>query len=192
PQPTRERPIAARGPRTWRRRPASRRPDGPHAGSLPPRTHWHYDQPSYTLLSRLLNMTEALVSINSRRRRSIFLAVIAVLLPAGRATAQGRAADYDRAESVHRRLDGLVLDAVDTAGWIGSTSRFWYRKSVTGGTTFMIADAATLQKKPAFDHAAIASSLSAAAGRTIDARSLPFNTLAFSADERSFDVAVDT
>jgi dipeptidyl aminopeptidase/acylaminoacyl peptidase len=138
-------------------------------------------------------MPEAIVSINSRRFAVLAsLALIAVLVPGGRTTAQGKAADYDRAESVHRRLDGLVVDAVDTAGWIGTTSRFWYRKSITGGTTFMIADAATLQKKPAFDHTAIAASLSAAAGRTIDARNLPFNTLAFSADERSFDVGVDT
>jgi dipeptidyl aminopeptidase/acylaminoacyl peptidase len=137
-------------------------------------------------------MPEALVSINSRLRRPVFFAAIAVLLMPGRAIAQGKAADYDRAESVHGRLDGLVVDAVDTAGWIGNTSRFWYRKSVTGGTMFMIADAATLQKRPAFDHAAIAASLTTAAGRSIDLRNLPFSTLAFSADERSFDVTVDT
>jgi dipeptidyl aminopeptidase/acylaminoacyl peptidase len=137
-------------------------------------------------------MPEALVSINSRLRRPVYFAAIAVLFMPGRAIAQGKAADYDRAESVHRRLDGLVVDAVDTAGWIGNTSRFWYRKSVTGGTMFMIADAATLQKRPAFDHAAIAASLTTAAGRSIDLRNLPFSTLAFSADERSFDVTVDT
>ena len=121
-------------------------------------------------------------------RRSLFLA-LAPILPA---IAQGRPADYTRAESVRRRLDGLVIDAVDTAAWIGNTSRFWYRKSITGGTTFMIADAATLQKKPAFDHAAVAASLTTAAGRTIDARNLPFSAIVFSADESSFEVVVDT
>jgi dipeptidyl aminopeptidase/acylaminoacyl peptidase len=105
---------------------------------------------------------------------------------------QGKAADYARAESVRRRLDGLVVDAVDTEAWIGNTSRFWYRKSVTGGSTFMIVDAATLEKKPAFDHAALATSLSSALGRTVSAQNLPFNALNYSADERSFDVTVDT
>ena len=105
-----------------------------------------------------------------RRLRAGLLVAVALAAPARSRTAQGKAADYARAESVHRRLDGLVVDAVDTAAWIGNTSRFWYRKSVTGGSTFMIADAATLQKKPAFDHAAVAASLSAATGRPIDAR----------------------
>jgi dipeptidyl aminopeptidase/acylaminoacyl peptidase len=112
--------------------------------------------------------------------------------PITRIAAQGKSADYTRAESVHSRLDGLVVDAVDTAAWIGTTSRFWYKKSITGGTQFMIVDAATLQKKPAFDHAAIAGSLSRATGRPVDARNLPFNVLTFAADERSFEVAIDT
>src|SRR5262249_42587527 len=117
---------------------------------------------------------------------------VAVALSSNRGAAQGRPADYARAESVHQRLDGLVVDAVDTAAWIGNTSRFWYRKSITGGTTFMVGDAATLQKKLAFNHAAVAASLAVAAGRPIDARNLPFNALIFTADEQSFDVTVDT
>ena len=59
------------------------------------------------------------------------------------AAAQGTAADYQRAASVRQRLDGLVVDAVDTAAWIGSSNRLWYRKSITGGSTFMLVDAAT-------------------------------------------------
>jgi dipeptidyl aminopeptidase/acylaminoacyl peptidase len=129
--------------------------------------------------------------ISHRGRRALVIAAASSLVVAP-LVAQGKPADYERAESVHKRLDGLVVDAVDTAGWIGNTSRFWYRKSITGGTTFMIVDAVTLQKKPAFDHASIAASLSSAAGRPIDARNLPFNTLAFSPDERAFDVTVDT
>ena len=128
-----------------------------------------------------------------RRDRWVVLLIIAAsVAPGARAVAQGKAADYQRAESVHERLDGLVVDAVDTAAWIGNTSRFWYRKSITGGTTFMIVDAATLQKKPAFNHAAIATSLGTAAGHSVDARNLPFAALAFAADERSFTVTVDT
>jgi dipeptidyl aminopeptidase/acylaminoacyl peptidase len=114
---------------------------------------------------------------------------LALALPAA---AQGTAADYARAESVHRRLDGLVLDAVDTTSWFGNTTRFWYRKSIKGGSLFMIADAATLEKRPAFDHAALAASLTTAAGRAIDPHNLPFNALAYGADERAFDVTIDT
>src|SRR5262249_43365597 len=67
-----------------------------------------------------------------------------------------------------------------------------YRKSVTGGSTFMLVDASTQQKQPAFDHAAIATSLTAATGRTVTANALPFATLTYSADEHTFDVAIDT
>ena len=56
----------------------------------------------------------------------------------------------------------------------------------------MKVDAATSEKTPAFDHAAMAASLSSAIGRTVTALSLPFNALVYSADERTFDVTVDT
>jgi dipeptidyl aminopeptidase/acylaminoacyl peptidase len=136
----------------------------------------------------LPHLVEAAV-LTTRRALLVTASLAAPILELG---AQGKAADYARAESVRKRLDGLVVDAVDTAVWIGNTSRFWYRKSISGGSTFMIVDAATLEKKPAFDHAALATSLSSALGRTVSARSLPFNTLNYAVDERSFDVAVDT
>jgi dipeptidyl aminopeptidase/acylaminoacyl peptidase len=126
------------------------------------------------------------------RTSAVFIAFLMSLSLTAGGAAQGTAADYARAESVRKRLDGLVVDAVDTAAWIGTTSRFWYRKSITGGFTFMTADAATLRKQPAFDHAAIAASLGSATGRAVDARNLPFTAIAFAADERTFDVSVDT
>ena len=63
---------------------------------------------------------------------------------------------------------------------------------IKGGSMFMKVDAATSEKTPAFDHAALAASLSSAVGRTVTALSLPFNALVYSADERTFDVTVDT
>jgi dipeptidyl aminopeptidase/acylaminoacyl peptidase len=93
---------------------------------------------------------------------------------------------------VHARLDHLVVDAVDTVGWIGNTSRAWYRKSTKGGSVFMIVDAATLAKKAAFDHAAVAQALASLLGRSVDPNAPPFATLAFSSDESSFDATVDT
>src|SRR5262245_45539991 len=56
----------------------------------------------------------------------------------------------------------------------------------------MIVDAATLDKKPAFRSTALAASLSSALGRTVSAGNLPFNALNYAADERSFDVTIDT
>ena len=124
--------------------------------------------------------------------RYLLAAPALLMIFASPSAAQGAAADYARAESVRRRLDSLVVDAVDTSAWIGNTSRFWYRKSIKGGSTFMTVDAATLEKKQAFDHAALAASLASAIGRPVNALSLPFNALVYSADERTFDVTVDT
>ncbi len=131
-------------------------------------------------------------SFNLTRSCSIALAAITLGVASAALRAQGTAADYTRAENVRTRLSGLVLDEVDTTGWIGNTPRFWYRKSVRGGTTFMMVDAATLAKKPAFDHAALATSLSALLARTVSATALPFNALFYTNDERTFDVTVDT
>ncbi len=115
-----------------------------------------------------------------------------LLLPALTLSAQGTAADYARAESVRQRLDNLVVDLADPPTWIGTTSRVWYRKTVKGGYSFVVADAATAQKRPAFDHVAVAASLGVAMGRSLTAVTLPFSTLTFSADERTFEVMVDS
>jgi dipeptidyl aminopeptidase/acylaminoacyl peptidase len=128
------------------------------------------------------------MTYSSSTRRAAVLALTAALPT----LAQGTAADYTRAESVHSRLDGLVIDAVDTAAWIGNSTRFWYRKSVKGGWEFDVVDAATLQKKPAFDHAALATSLASVSGRAVDAHKLPITVLTYSPDERTVDFSLDT
>jgi hypothetical protein len=82
-----------------------------------------------------------------------------LLLPA-----QGTRADYERAAGLGDKLRGLALNAVDRSGWIGETTRFWYRKSVKSGFEFVVADVATQGKKPAFDHDKLAAALTAASG----------------------------
>jgi hypothetical protein len=42
--------------------------------------------------------------------------------------AQGTQADYERATGLRNKVQGLVVNAPDRANWIGTTSRFWYRK----------------------------------------------------------------
>jgi len=78
------------------------------------------------------------------------------------AYSQGTLADYYRAESLRTRLNGLAINVPDRPGWIGTTSRFWYRKSVAGGNEFVLVDAESLTRSPAFDHERLAKSLSAA------------------------------
>src|SRR5262245_14930904 len=126
------------------------------------------------------------------RRHSIPLALIVAAvttLPATSA-AQGTTADYQRADTVAERTDGLVLDVPEAPHWLAG-NRFWYRKSVKGGNVFVLVDAASAEKRPAFDHDRIAAALGAAAQHTYTGVTLPFRTFTFVDNDRAIDVTVD-
>src|SRR5690606_19911432 len=120
-----------------------------------------------------------------RRRRVVapasawaFAAAFLLLFHA-RAHAQGTAADYQRAEELRERLDGLVVGVAGPPNWIGTSHRFWYRRTAQGGHEYVLVDAATLEKRPAFDHERLARALSAAADTTYTALGLPFGQTGF-------------
>jgi dipeptidyl aminopeptidase/acylaminoacyl peptidase len=115
---------------------------------------------------------------------------VALLLPSATA-AQGTPADYARAQKLRATYESLAVDIASPATAIGNTHRFWYRKTVRGTEQFVVVDADTQQRQPAFNHENIAASLSKAAGRTFKATALPFNTLAFTADGAAFTVNVE-
>ncbi|MGH7577973.1 MAG: DPP IV N-terminal domain-containing protein, partial [Longimicrobiales bacterium] len=101
--------------------------------------------------------------------------------------AQGTLEDYRRAADLDERFEGLVVDVPASPSWIGETSRFWYRKAVEAGTEFVVVDAATEEKRPAFDHARLAASLSAVADSSFTAGRLPFREIEFTSDERAIE-----
>ena len=111
------------------------------------------------------------------------------------AATQGTLADYARANSLGERLQGLVVDIAERPSWIGETTRFWYRKTVEGGHNFLLVDAETQAKGPAFDHERLASTIAALpafAEDTISALDLPFNQVTFTDDEQAIEfVAAD-
>ena len=86
-----------------------------------------------------------------------------VLLPVI-AGAQGTLADYERAQGLRKQFEGLAVNLPGRVNWIGKSNRFWYRKSVKGGNEYVLVDAESLAKQPAFDHEKLAASLSAATG----------------------------
>jgi dipeptidyl aminopeptidase/acylaminoacyl peptidase len=87
-------------------------------------------------------------------------------------------ADYARAQSLAARIDNKIIGQTTSITWIDAT-KVSYRRSVTGGFEFIVADAATATKMPAFDHARLATAISAAAGGKYTAVTLPFQTFAF-------------
>lgn len=105
--------------------------------------------------------------------------------------AQVTAADYQRATGLREKYEAAALNVPGTATWIDKTTRFWYRRTAKGGHEFVLVDAATLQKRPAFDHEALAASLTKLAGRAIKATALPFNTFTFKDDEKAIEARFD-
>src|SRR5215470_174544 len=105
--------------------------------------------------------------------------------------AQGTLADYERAAGLRNKLQGLVVNVPERAIWIEKTSRFWYRKSVKGGYEFVLVDAETLAKKPAFDQEKLAAALSKSlppGDEAITALRLPFNEFTFVDGERAIEI----
>ena len=104
-------------------------------------------------------------------------ATILTLVPALLA-AQGTAADYERARGLSAKWANLAVDVADAPVWIDAT-HLWYRKSVAGGSAFVLVDATTGAKRAAFDHTRIAESLGSAAGRRYTSATLPFDEIGF-------------
>ena len=126
-------------------------------------------------------------------RFALPLILIPLLTPLP-ATAQGTLADYARSNSLGERLQGLVVDIAERPTWIGETTRFWYRKTVEGGHNFLLVDADTRTKAPAFNHERLASTLStlpAFADDTITAIDLPFNRIEFTDDEQAIEFVAE-
>ena len=101
--------------------------------------------------------------------------------------AQVTQADYERAAGLREKWQGQAVDLPDRPVWIEKTHRFWYRKTVPGGTAFMVVDASTLSKGPAFDHALLAEALGKAAGEKVDPAGLPFRMVRFVEDGKAVE-----
>jgi dipeptidyl aminopeptidase/acylaminoacyl peptidase len=114
---------------------------------------------------------------------SACLSAIGLVVAFSPAHSQGTAADYARSDALRRRVENTVIGAPTNATWIGNSSAFWYRRSTRTGAEVMLFDAKTAEKKPAFDAARLATSLSSATKRPYTPATLP-NTMTF--------IAVDT
>ena len=119
-------------------------------------------------------------------RFSVLLVAAATVLPSP-ALAQGTSADYQRAMGMRARYDGLAVHIADAPRWVEQTSRFYYRRSVKGGHEWMLVDAATQAKAPAFDHAKLAAAIASATTRKATAVDLPFTTFAYVDEGRAIE-----
>ena len=88
--------------------------------------------------------------------------------------AQPNVDDYAHALGLRSAWSALTENIAEPAQWIEGTHRFVYRKTVPGGFQFVVMDAETKQKQPAFDHDRLATALATATGKVFSGLHLPF------------------
>jgi len=87
---------------------------------------------------------------------------------------------YARADRYGRESAARAFKLRVEANWIEGGRRFWYRNDLAGDRReFVMMDAGTGKKSPAFDHARLAEALGTATGSKVTAESLPFRTIEF-------------
>jgi dipeptidyl aminopeptidase/acylaminoacyl peptidase len=99
-------------------------------------------------------------------------------------SAQGTKADYERANALRKKLANSTINVPGSVTWLEG-DRFYYRKSVKGGHEFVLVDAATGKKGPAFDHERLATALSTANHAKYSATTLPLVDFQFADGEKA-------
>jgi dipeptidyl aminopeptidase/acylaminoacyl peptidase len=96
------------------------------------------------------------------------------------AFAQGTRADYDRANGLAKLTEGKIFKQRVKANWRPGNTNFWYRNDLAGGAReFIFVDAVKGERRPAFDHARLATALAQSAGKAFTAQNLPLEQLDF-------------
>lgn len=102
------------------------------------------------------------------------------------------AEDYEQAEySLSQHTADLVLGGSVRPNWIDE-HRFWYRNRFEKGHEFILVDTKNKTKKRAFDHSALAQSLSAATKSKFGPFELPFRSIELAADGRTMDFTISS
>ncbi len=109
--------------------------------------------------------------MNIRTAAALWAAVVVVGQPL---VAQPNVDDYEHAIGLRSAWADLTENIAEPAQWIEGTHRFVYRKTVPGGFKFVVMDAETKEKQPAFDHDRLATALGTATGKVFSALRLPF------------------
>jgi hypothetical protein len=117
---------------------------------------------------------------------------ILLALAAVPASAQDALTSYQNAERfLGGNLQRLITVAEVRPHWIGQGDRFWYLQMEPQGRHFILVDPADSTTGPAFDQTRLAAALSRAAGRKVEADSLPFYEFEFSTDGHSIHFEAD-
>jgi dipeptidyl aminopeptidase/acylaminoacyl peptidase len=117
--------------------------------------------------------------------------LVLLLAAPSAALGQGTLADYERAAGIREQLDSLTIGLAGEMNWLGDGSEFWYRVTVEGGARFVLVNATTTAKQPAFDHARLAAGLSSATGETYGEITLPFTGFEYVSGRSAIEADAD-
>ena len=96
-------------------------------------------------------------------------------------SAQGTRSDYERALNLKKTTANKVFKSRVVPHWLPGNTQFWYRNDLSEERReFILVNAETGVRQPAFDHKRLASELSKATGEEIQADRLPIDNLGFS------------
>jgi dipeptidyl aminopeptidase/acylaminoacyl peptidase len=121
--------------------------------------------------------------------RSLLGGIILVMISsAAPALGQCSARDYERAAGLSARTRGKVFKTRVRPHWLADNRRFWYRNDLAGGAReFILVDAVSGERKPAFDHKRLAAAVAKLLGKEIPAGRLPIDGLTLDKAGLSFN-----
>ena len=114
-----------------------------------------------------------------------FRIVVIVAAVAGPRTcpAQGTLDDYARADALRAQTRGKVFGGRVEPHFYAGGDRFWYRGDrADGAHEFIIVDAVSATRRPAFDHARLAAALTRATEKPHEATRLPLDRIEIAED----------
>ena len=115
----------------------------------------------------------------------------AVAADQGATRRQYTAEDYARADQFRfDNVRGTVRNQTIHPHWIGDADEFWYRRDTADGHEFVIIDAETGERQPAFDHQILAKTLSETLDEDIQPSKLPFEVFEFGAGRSNIQFQV--
>lgn len=94
--------------------------------------------------------------------------------------AQGTRSDYERALKLKETTANKVFKQHITAHWLEDNIQFWYRNDLADDKSeFILVNAESGIRRPAFDHKRLAAALAKAIGKEVPAEKLPIEKLKF-------------
>jgi len=105
---------------------------------------------------------------------------------------QVTAGDYARAEQwLLPNVMSKVKNLFVTPNWVGNSDEFWYRRQTKEGAEFVLVDAASGKKQPAFDHQAVAEALSKVLNKEVQGHNLPFQSFVYNSERNGMTFTLE-